>query len=76
MLLIWKALLPEATWILIQTKPSRQEADVNVLQLHFTFLNAFRPEEMCACISQSVISGWLHIHAEMLNSRFKVFKYY
>lgn len=30
----------------------------------------------CACISQSVTSAWLQIHAEMLNSQFKAFKYY
>lgn len=44
------------------------------ITVHFTFWNAFRPEERSAAsVSQSVINMWQHRDAEMLSSACKMF---
>lgn len=44
------------------------------ITVHFTFWNAFRPEEWSAAsVSQSVINMWQHRDAEMLSSACKMF---
>lgn len=44
------------------------------ITVHFTFWNAFRPEERSAAsVSQSVINTWQHRDAEMLSSACKMF---
>lgn len=67
MLRITKALIPEAIWILIQTESCWQETDVNMLQLHAIFLNAFRPEEMNPTVPDNKVAACSCKNAEFWN---------